>query len=130
MTRRVWAWAPALLWAAVLFSFSSRSTIPADLGGGMDKVAHFGAFAVLGLLLGYAARAQGWAMRWPVLIGLVYAATDEIHQSFVPGRSPDAADWVADALGVVAGCSVLYLRSGRRGVRSAADDVSADSVRT
>ena len=69
-------------------------------------------------------------MRWPVLIGLVYAATDEIHQSFVPGRSPDAADWVADALGVVVGSFVLYLRSGRRGDRSAADDVSADSVRT
>ena len=130
MIRRVRAWAPALLWAAVLFSFSSRSTVPADLGGGMDKVAHFGAFAVLGLLLGYAARREGWAMRWPVLIGLVYAASDEIHQSFVPGRSPDAADWVADALGVLAGSFAVYFRSGRRGDRSAADDVSADSVRT
>jgi VanZ family protein len=93
-------------------------------------VVHFGAFAVLGLLLAVGARVEGWAMRWPVLIGLVYAATDEVHQSFVPGRSPDAADWLADALGVAAGCFVLYLRSGRRGDRSAADDVSADSVRT
>ena len=49
-----------------------------------------------------------------MLIGLAYAASDEIHQYFVPGRSSDAGDWLADALGVGAGCLLVYrVLSGR-----------------
>lgn len=130
---KVWlrAWAPALLWAAVLFALSSRSTLPGDLGGGLDKIAHFGAYTVLGLLLAFGSLKSGLAPGWPLVIGLVYAASDEIHQRFVPGRSADVADWTADALGVVIGCLVLYrLRPDRSRSGAAADDVSADSVRT
>jgi VanZ family protein len=123
------AWVPALLWAAVLFAASSRSTLPGDLGGGVDKLAHFGAYAVLGVLLAWAAVASRWSIAWPVLIGLAYAASDEIHQYFVPGRSSDAGDWLADALGVGAGCLLVYrVLSGRLRQRAPADDVSAGSV--
>ena len=123
------AWVPALLWAAVLFAVSSRSTLPGDLGGGIDKLAHFGAYAVLGVLLARAAVGSRWSIAWPVLIGLAYAASDEIHQYFVPGRSADAGDWLADALGVGAGCLLVYrVLSGRLRQRAAADDVSAGSV--
>lgn len=129
MRRRLWAWAPALVWAAVLFSFSSRPTLPADLGGGLDKVAHFGAFAVLGLLLAYGALAWRLPIRWPVFLGLAYAASDELHQHFVPGRFPDAADWLADALGVAAGCFFLYrVRSGRSGPGADPRNVSAETA--
>ena len=130
MTRRVWAWAPALLWAAVLFAFSSRSTLPGDLGGGLDKVAHFGAYAVLGLLLAWASLESRLAAGWPVLLGLAYAASDEVHQYFVPGRSPDVADWMADALGVAAGCFLLYRVRPRRPGAGRPSDVAADSART
>lgn len=131
MSWRVWAWAPALLWAAVLFAFSSRSTLPGDLGGGLDKVVHFGAYAVLGVLLAYGAVQSRLTMRWPVLIGLAYAASDEIHQAFVPGRSPDVADWTADALGVAAGCFVLYRHLPRRLLAAPpARDASAESAPT
>ena len=123
------AWVPALLWAAVLFAVSSRSTLPGDLGGGIDKLAHFGAYAVLGVLLARAAVGSRWSIAWPVLIGLAYAASDEIHQYFVPGRSADAGDWLADGLGVGAGCLLVYrVLSGRLRQRAAADDVSAGSV--
>jgi VanZ family protein len=126
--RRMRAWAPALLWAAVLFAVSSRPTLPADLGGGLDKVAHFGAFAVLGLLLAHGGVTWRLPIGWPIFFGLAYAATDEIHQAFVPGRYPDAADWVADALGVAAGCFFFYrIRSGRAGSPPSAAGVPADS---
>lgn len=129
MTKRVLAWAPALVWAVVLFLISSRPTLPADLGGGLDKVAHFGAFAVLGLLLARAALAWRIPIGWPMALGIAYAATDEIHQHFVPGRYPDVADWVADALGVAAGCILLYrLRSGASHSGSNARNASADSA--
>lgn len=127
--RRWLVWTPALLWAAVLFALSSRPTLPADLGGGLDKVAHFLAYAVLGLLLARGGLAWRMPIGWLVLFGLAYAVTDELHQAFVPGRSPDAADWVADALGVAAGCLFLYrLRAGRTGPRPSAGGVSPDSA--
>lgn len=119
MKAGVRAWAPALAWAAVLFALSSQPTLPAELDNGLDKAAHFGAFAILGALLAHGALASRLRYLWPVLVGLLYAASDELHQQFVPGRAPDPADWVADALGVAAGCFILYrLRSG--GVRPAA----------
>lgn len=114
MSRGVRAWAPAILWAVVLFALSSRPTLPVGLGGGLDKVAHFGAFAVLGFLLARAAIASNLSIVWPLLIGLVYAASDEIHQYFVPGRHPDPADWLADALGVAVACIFVYRSRFRR----------------
>ena len=43
------------------------------------------------------------------VLGVLYGATDEIHQMYVPGRSPDVLDWFADAAGVAAAC-FLYTR--------------------
>lgn len=40
---------------------------------------------------------------WPVVIGIVYAATDEIHQIFVPGRGPAVRDVGIDAIGIAIG---------------------------
>src|SRR5690606_17831365 len=68
------AWAPPLLWAAVLFSISSQPRLPGGLGGGLDKVAHFGAFAVLGLLLARAALSYRLPIGWPIALGLIYGA--------------------------------------------------------
>ena len=33
---------------------------------------------------------------------------DEIHQSFIPGRSAEFLDWIADALGAAAGCIFVF----------------------
>jgi VanZ family protein len=42
-------------------------------------------------------------------IALSYAVTDEVHQMFVPGRSAQLSDLIADAMGVVAGVSLIWL---------------------
>lgn len=126
MTSRARAWAPALLWAAIIFALSSRSTLPTGLGGGLDKVAHFGAYAVLGALLAHGALAWGLRLGWPLVLGLAYAASDEFHQSFVPGRHSDVADWLADALGVAAGCLFMYRRRALRQRSSAENRTPAD----
>jgi VanZ family protein len=101
--RRLRAWLPAIAWSVAIYALSARSSIPVDLAAGLDKVAHFGAYAVLGVLLAHGQRESAIAPSWALALGLAYAATDEWHQSFVPGRSADPADWVADALGVAAG---------------------------
>lgn len=108
MRRRLWAWAPALLWAALIFALSSRPSLPLP-GSGLDKLAHFGTYAVLGLFLGRGGAASSVPVVGIVLLGWLYGASDEVHQHFVPGRSPELLDWVADALGVAAGVASYQL---------------------
>ncbi|MBN2586756.1 MAG: VanZ family protein [Candidatus Fermentibacteraceae bacterium] len=45
-------------------------------------------------------------------VGLLYAVTDEIHQSFVPGRDCSVLDLAADAAGLAIGLVIClsYLR--------------------
>ena len=121
MTRRLLAWLPAAAWAAVIFSLSSQSRLPGPDVANIDKVAHFGAYGLLGVLLCFAAERSRLPLLVAAAIGMAYGATDEIHQMFVPGRSPDVLDWCADAAGVLAAC-FLYTRwrLRRAGPRDAA----------
>lgn len=113
--RRLRAWVPALLWAALIFAVSSRSTVPGPRIEGLDKVLHLGAYTVLGAALAHGTRASALRTTWGVALGLLYGITDEIHQSYVPGREPDVADWVADALGVLLGTFLHHRWLARRG---------------
>ena len=103
-------WLPAALWAALIFALSSRPSVPTPGFPDGDKILHFGAYTILGFLLAYGARRSALGPTWVVVIGLLYAASDEWHQSFVPGRMPDVTDWIADAFGVAAGVWVAGLR--------------------
>ena len=115
MRARLRAWGPLFLWAAIIFALSSRPTLPVSLGSGRDKLAHFLAYALLGAL---AARALPRRELAPlaVLLGVAYGASDELHQHFVPGRSVEFGDWIADSLGVCAG---VFLQRFWRGPRHA-----------
>jgi VanZ family protein len=75
---------------------------------GWDKVAHFGTFGLITTLLWY-----GTAGRAPLaVLGAVVAfgALDELHQLFMPGRSAELLDFVADAAAASAVCGVLFMR--------------------
>lgn len=77
---------------------SHRPNLVATGVEGGDKIVHFVVYGLLATLvcrLGRGWRAAGWA--W--LVVAAFGATDEWHQSFVPGRSTELLDWVADALG-------------------------------
>jgi len=103
----------------------SSSDNPVDLPpiANVDKVLHAGAYGLLGILFYRAYRsrwpsASGWTMANASLLSAAfYGLTDEIHQYFVPGRSADPWDWLADTvgamLGVVAYHALLYLQSRR-----------------
>ena len=99
---RLLAWIAVVLWAGLIFGLSS---IP-DLGTGLGtwdlvlrKIAHFGEYAVLGLLLAWATRREAVA----AVLGVLYAAGDEVHQNFVSGRHAAVRDVVIDAAGVLTG---------------------------
>ncbi|MCB2182790.1 MAG: VanZ family protein [Desulfobulbaceae bacterium] len=79
---------------------------------GMDKLAHATAYAVLAASILFAL--YPWAKEKSLLriaavvlfLSFLYGLTDEFHQSFIPNRSPDWRDIVADTCG--AGMVVLF----------------------
>ncbi len=104
-------WLPVVLWAAVIFAFSSVPDLGTGLGGWdlvLRKIGHAGEYAVLGALLARALRSPGAA----VLAGVLYAVSDEVHQVFVAGRHGSPLDVAIDAVGVVAGV-LLWERVAR-----------------
>lgn len=52
--------------------------------------------------------------RWAWIIGTVYAATDELHQAFVPGRNGALFDVCLDSVGIAAGVLIAAAVLGRR----------------
>ena len=108
---RLQRWAPAVLWAVVIFAFSSIPSLGTGLGTwdlALRKIAHMAEFAVFGFLL---FRAAGNATV-AVAIGSLYAVTDELHQTFVRGRHGSPVDWLIDTAGVLAGVA-LAVRATR-----------------
>lgn len=97
---------------AMLFGFSSLSTLPSPPGDLSAYDVHIAAYAGLGAL---SARATGKGLRdvsWravlaAVVISSLYGVSDEYHQLFVPGRSFDILDIVADMIGSIVGASAV-----------------------
>ena len=103
MTRATFrAWAPVIAWAAVIFAFSSIPSLGTGLGLWdlvLRKLAHITEYAILGVLLFRATKAPAAA----VVIGVLYAVSDEVHQHFVRGRHAAWYDVVIDTVGVTIG---------------------------
>ena len=118
MASQLRIWGPAAAWAAVLFLLSA---LP-DVGSGPDllpfgdKVAHAVLYATFGATLGLGwSRAPAPTRHWVLLVvGALYAVTDEWHQMYVPGRTPDIADWVADVCGLLVGYGTTVKLLGRK----------------
>ncbi len=95
-------WGPVLVWMAVIFAFSA---MPADVSSQLSdntvtrKLAHLTEYAILGLLSGRAV-GRPWAA---LAAGVLYAASDEWHQTLVPGRSGQVSDVLLDTVGVILG---------------------------
>lgn len=74
---------------------------------GMDKLAHMSAYAVLAAAFLFAiipfCRNSSFlpCAASTLFFCLVYGIADEFHQSFIPGRSPDVKDIVADLGGAI-----------------------------
>jgi VanZ family protein len=139
-------WWPALAWAAVMFSFSTGAFSTANTGRVIlpilrwmfpsasaaalaemhfliRKCGHFTEYFVLSLLLLRGLRAGqretrlGWALL-AIAIVAGYAALDELHQSFVPGRGGlEISDIVLDTISGAAAQGIAALAAQRRRAR-------------
>ena len=103
--RHALRWGPAVLWAAMIFGLSAMSSLPPPPGGLTDKHAHFVTYGVLAALVVWGltdrapARTTWAAAAAAVALAALYGASDEWHQSFVPGREVSALDLAADTAG-------------------------------
>jgi VanZ family protein len=99
-------WLPVLLWAGVIFAFSSIPSLNSGLGTVdyvLRKGAHMTEYAILAVLL---VRATG-SYAWALALTVAYAASDEVHQIFVRGRHGSPIDVGIDAVGALIGLGVL-----------------------
>ncbi len=123
-------WVLTVLCMAVIFYFSSR---PATQSAGQSsavtlflqrlfhteaitehmvrKTAHFSEFAGLGFLTNLSIYFTKSKKNIPIgiAVGSAYAATDEIHQIFVDGRSCQFTDWAIDTIGITAGTLIFFV---------------------
>ncbi|WP_406661241.1 VanZ family protein [Methanolobus sp. ZRKC3] len=80
-----------------------------------DKIAHMFLYFGLGLLLHLTFGNSGntflrkYAAVFAVVLGVIYGITDEIHQSYVPGRTASVHDLLADGIGVTIAQLVFIL---------------------
>ncbi len=111
MTTLTRALAPLAL-MALIFVLSAQPDVDSGLGA-LDlilrKLAHMTEFGVLALLWWRALRTSSPLPA--VGIALAYAATDELHQTFVSGRHGSPLDWAIDATGVA--LAVYAFRASR-----------------
>ena len=104
-------WGPALLVMALIFYLSSLPDPGGPPGGISDKTAHVLIYGALGASM-MRALAGGRAAAMPTILAAIvlttlYGVSDEIHQYFVPPRTPDILDVAADAAGACAGAIVV-----------------------
>ncbi|MDX1999482.1 MAG: VanZ family protein [Thermoanaerobaculia bacterium] len=117
---------PAFLWAAFLglLLLTPGGDRPSQFGlvaalatAGGDKIFHALVFAVLGGLLRRAVLAAGHGPLRVLAGGIAYGAVTEAAQAFVPGRSADSLDCLADVLGLLLGWALAALAASRFALR-------------
>ncbi len=104
-----WCWVCAAVLVAQIFSLSS---LPFELREPFDKVFHVLAYASLAMMFWIATDG-----RRPVLVVagvMALGLADEVRQSFIPTRSADLMDFVADAVAAFTVGAVMYWKQGAR----------------
>ena len=106
---------PSILGMALLFKSSATSGSDISfLVPPMDKILHGLAYACLGFSFSLWFKPDFWknktikAFFFSVLFTAIYGISDELHQSFVPGRDASVGDFLADTVGGFAGTSVYF----------------------
>ena len=120
ITSPVFYWGPAVLYAGFIFWLSSVSHVPTGPENS-DKVFHFFEYFLFATLLWRAFRSAHFRRHRiqralvVFLVGAVYAATDEFHQLFVPGRTSSVFDWMADVAGIIGMLTLMLIAVKWRG---------------
>ena len=135
-------WFPVFLWASLIFFFSTDIFSSANTAGAFEpilqqifpqltadyierihavirKLGHFTEYFVFGALVwrAFSHNAAGTRSRRLALsaaITVIYAVSDEWHQSFVPSRTASLIDVLIDTIGGICGIWSFKLRKSRQ----------------
>ena len=117
----LWRWVPVGLWMGFIFFLSAQPSLPQPpqpmLQDPLSRAGHLGEYMVLAWLLHRALggqRASWRRMGFALAIAVLYAVSDEFHQSFVPHRDPSLGDVMVDILGASLGLLLASWLSGLR----------------
>lgn len=99
---------PTIVWAGFIFYLSSKPPLPGPPTFFLDfvfkKLAHMFVYFVLYYLVfrsvQYDIKNILKASLIAFIITIAYGISDEVHQSFVPGRTPTGKDVLFDLLGI------------------------------
>ena len=102
-----------LLYCFFIYWLSDQPSLPVpEVFSSQDKILHFGAYFVMGILAWRYFKTINGKTIILVLLSItfcsLYGLSDEWHQSFIEGRFSDVADWIADTSGAGAAVLVLY----------------------
>ncbi len=135
--RSALAWAATVFWGSIIFWFSGGDfgggvtewvlhqalrllhlnlSAPAFdlLHFGIRKLAHLTEYATFSVLIYFSLESpkpHGWRARtafWSIVLAGLYSLSDELHQSFVPGRGPSLKDCGIDTIGATFGMLAVY----------------------
>lgn len=120
----LYCWLPLVAYCLLIYiqsSYPSPESLPGFIMA--DKLLHFGAYGIMGILFyrAYATLRIGERLFWLVVLSIasasLYGISDEIHQSFVPYREASALDVVADVVGAGCGVWVYHLLTSAESFR-------------
>ncbi len=108
--RRYLAWIPSLVWMVIIFSFSSRQSVSVSGEYWLDfvfyKSIHIAEYAILTVFNIYAltnSNPKSPLVKngiYAVILALLFASSDEYHQTFVPTRQGKHFDVLVDSVGI------------------------------
>ena len=112
-------WLALLIWMSLIFWFSHQPHVPGLPDEIFDllfkKLAHATAYAILMGLWWFALKGTRLPAGWRLIIAfsltLLYAISDEWHQTFVPNRHGQPADVLVDSIGMLV--TTLFIRLRR-----------------
>ncbi len=114
---------PALLWAAFIFLLLTvpSSSLPTVHIVDIDKLAHAGVFFIQAFLL-----YRAFEFPKPIhligsikpaysasIITVIYATMSEVYQFFIPDRTPEILDALANSFGVILFLGMLFIWNRR-----------------
>jgi VanZ family protein len=116
-------WVPVIFWAAAIFFLSSIPYLKSDLEYDflLRKIAHILEYFIFTFLL-YRAFKGSFKINifqlfaYPMVLSFVYAASDEIHQSFVPGRNCSNYDLFIDTIGILGFYIVIKILTRKQSI--------------
>lgn len=116
-------WVPVCIYGLFIFSLSSRS-YPEAHAAFSTRLFHPIEYLTLGVFLSWAwrhlLRLKGtrYFLLAVQITGIVLAMSDELHQAFVPGRTPRVSDVFIDSFSVALGCGIFWMvRNARRSIK-------------